>query len=323
MREALVDLLWRAYARHLAASKKPIIVGPYASEVGFEVLYWLPFLLSLRERYHVGRDRLIVVGRGGSAAWYDVAGTADLYEFLPVETVRTLMIQRSQQTGSVKQHADDGWERHVCALAARAMGIAAYHVLRPSWMYRLLTPFWQGRQPESWLDRYLLQPVKLKAPKLPDGLTLPPEFVAMRWYARATWPHSEKLSLWTRKLVERVAQRQPVILVDAGFQSDDHADISLGEIPNVQRLSQMHPLTPLNNLAVQSAVIARARHYIGTYGGMAQGALRWGVPTVALYETFHNTAPAHLAYSQSLSLRTGVSFMAGTPSQIDGLGLLS
>jgi hypothetical protein len=323
MRNALLDLRWRAYARHLAASKKPIIVGPYASEVGFEVLYWLPFLACLRERYHVSRDRLIVVGRGGSSAWYDAGGTADIFEFLPVETVRTLMIQRSQQTGSVKQHADDGWERHVCALAAQSVGISDYHVLSPKWMYRLLTPFWTGHQAESWLDRYLMQPIKLKAPKLPEGLKLPADFVAMRWYARPTWPHAEKLNLWTRKLVERVAKRKPVILINSGFQADDHADISMGDVPNVTPLSHLHPMAPLNGLAIQSAVIARASQYVGTYGGMAQGAMRWGVPTVALYDTFNNTAPAHLHYTQSLSLRTGVSFVAGTPSQIDDLGLLA
>lgn len=316
-----LPLQWRLFARHLAASRRPILLGPWRSEVGFELLYWIPFLHNLRERYGISRDRLIAIGRGGSAAWYDTAGTADLYEHLPVDVARTLSVQASQVTGSLKQVSTPAWERHVCALTATSLGIAKYHILSPSWMYRLLSPFWEGQQPTGWLDRYLLQAVKMPAPPIAPELAaqLPTKFVAMRWYARPTWPLREDLVLWTRKAVAAVAERTPVVLLDAGFHADDHSDIALGHIPNVLRLSDLHPQTPLNNLAIQSSVIARASAYVGTYGGMAQGAMRWGVPTVALYDQFGQTSPAHLQLSQSLSLKTGVPFVAGQPRNLDQL----
>ena len=119
--------------------------------------------------------------------------------------------------------------------------------------------------------------------------------------------------------LQAVAEHTPVILVNAGMHTDDHADIALGKIPNVFNLSDLAPQTPLNNLAIQSAVIARASAYVGTYGGMAQGAMRWGVPTVAYYDQFGQTAPAHLHLTQSLSLRTGVPFIAGQPKSVDSL----
>lgn len=313
----MLSLPWALTARHLAASTAPILVGPWRSEVGFEVLYWIPFLHHLRDHYGVSRDRLIAIGRGGSAAWYDTAGAADLFEFLPVNVTRTLSVLTSQRTGSLKQRQVEPWETSVCALTATSLGVATYHTLSPAWMYRLVAPWWEGRQPLRWLDRYLLQPVRLPAPPIPTGTKLPAGYVAMRWYARPTWPHNEKLLLWTRALVERIAKTHPVVLIQSGFQADDHADITLGPIENVFPLSDVVTMTPLNNLAVQSAVIARARAYIGTYGGMAQGAMRWGVPTYCLYDQFGQTSPHHLLLSQALSLQTGVPFMAGTPKQLD------
>jgi hypothetical protein len=283
-------------------------------------MYWIPFLCHFRERFQIAPERLITISRGGASAWYQTNGQADLYEFLPVETVRTLSVQASQQTGSVKQYAAPAWERHVCALAAASVGLTRYHILSPSWMYRLMEPWWNGRAAPAILDRYLLQPKRLAVPAPKVPLQLPKHYIAMRWYHRATWPAKEDLTLWTRKLVEAVASRIPVVLIDSGYQADDHADINLGTIPNTFRLSDLAPhMTPLNNLAIQSAVIAQARAYVGTYGGMAQGAMRWGIPTVALYHNFQHTAPQHLTLTQMLSLRTGVPFLACEPKDLDAL----
>lgn len=318
MASRLLRARWSIFARHLAASRHPILCGPWRSEVGFELLYWIPFLHNLRERYGLSRDRLIAVGRGGSAAWYDTAGSADLFERLSVEEARTLSIQASQTTGSMKQNQTLAWERQVCALTATGLGLTEYHILSPSWMYGLCAPFWEGKQPLAWLDHYLLHAVKMPAPAVDADLAakLPAKYVAMRWYARPTWPLREDLRLWTRRLVAAVAERTPVVLLDSAHV-DDHADIALGNIPNVLKLSDLVTPTPLNNLAIQSAVIAKASAYVGTYGGMAQGAMRWGVPTVAYYDSFGQTAPAHLHLTQSLSLRTGVPFIAGRPGDLD------
>lgn len=312
---------WAIWSRRLAYSSRPILLGPWRSEVGFELLYWIPFLTAFRERYQIPRDRLVYLGRGGSAQWFDAAGRADLFEFLPLDAARQLSLQSTQQTGSLKQHTEEAWERHVCALAATSLGLRHYQILSPSWMYRLLAPFWTGHQPLAWLDRQCLHPVTVRAPALDPALhqRLPAQYIAMRWYARATWPLREDLVLWTRRLVEAVASRIPVVLIRSGIHADDHADIELGPIKNVVLLTDLAPMGILDNLAIQSAVIAHAKGYVGTYGGMAQGAMRWGVPTVALYQQFGQTSPAHLHLTQSLSLKSGVPFIATQPQSLDAI----
>ena len=330
----MLEKRWIRYATRLSLSQSPILVGPWRSEVGFEILYWIPFLHQFAKDYKIAPERLIAIGRGGSAQWYGFAGQADLYEFVPVDVARTWSIMASQQTGSIKQHQREPWERHVCGLAANSLGLTQYHALSPSWMYRLLEPFWQGKKPQKWLNARALQAVKMPAPKIAPELQgkLPQDYIAMRWYARPTWPYTEPLVLWMLKFTESLAKKSPVVMIDS-FHADDHADINLGAIPNVYRLSELTKVAKIvegkeeivqtmkaeNNLAIQSSVIAKAKAYVGTYGGLSQGAMRWGVPTLALYNEFGQTATEHLQLTQHLSLRTGVPFIACQPKDVDGV----
>jgi hypothetical protein len=54
----------------IARSRLPVIVGPWTGEVGFELLYWIPFLQWVRETFPIDPARMIVISRGGVASWY-------------------------------------------------------------------------------------------------------------------------------------------------------------------------------------------------------------------------------------------------------------
>ena len=51
-----------------------ILVGPWISEVGYEVLYWVPFLRWLKAAYRIPGDRIVVMSAhpGCVRAVYDV-----------------------------------------------------------------------------------------------------------------------------------------------------------------------------------------------------------------------------------------------------------
>src|SRR5215212_1580110 len=53
----------------------PIIVGPWLSEVGYEVLYWIPFLKWVAAAYRIAPERFVIVSRGGTASWYGGLGS--------------------------------------------------------------------------------------------------------------------------------------------------------------------------------------------------------------------------------------------------------
>jgi hypothetical protein len=78
---------------------------------------------------------------------------------------------------------------------------------------------------------------------------------------------------------------------------DDHHDFEMIRADRVHTVD--HLMTPENNLAVQTAVIAGARSFIGTYGGFSYLAPLCGVSTVALYSrrTFFTY---HMDFAQQL-----------------------
>ena len=51
----------------LGRSGRPIILGPWLSETGFELLYWIPFLAWAKAYASLHDDQLIIVSRGGAA----------------------------------------------------------------------------------------------------------------------------------------------------------------------------------------------------------------------------------------------------------------
>lgn len=98
----------------------------------------------------------------------------------------------------------------------------------------------------------------------------------------------------------------PVIVVTSGVHADDHADFLPKPGPNVTVLSDVLPMTPENNLAMQSAVIGKASICVGTYGGMTQFASMMRVPTIAYYDQWHSVALAHRQLSDALAISQGV-----------------
>lgn len=288
----------------------PILVGPFRSEVGFEVLYWLPWLAMLTRRYGIDPARFVVVTRGGAGVWYGVGSSVDLFELRTPAEVRVANRLERTATGMLKQWRLTAFDRDVLAEVRRRFGLGRrVPVLAPSWMYHGLARYWLGFRGLEWLSRHLLFG-PLPVPAVPEGVSLPPVFVAARFYARATWPVSELTAIVARETLRQLAAHQPVMLLTSGLHADDHLDYA-ADLPNVLRLDQLIPsMPPATNLAIQSAVLARATAFVGTYGGTAQLALRYGKPVVGFYTDWGGTALQHRHLSEALALKLGVPFHA-------------
>lgn len=305
LRERLLRAQLRVYMRHLAASKRPIVVGPFTSELGFEMLYWLPFVGQLRADYGLSGDRLIALGRGGTGALYDTAGRSDVYAYLPVDAVRVLSLQKTAEQQTSKQLQVQPWERHVVQLAAASMGLQKPLLLHPSWMYGLLHRAWIDKMTMRELSTWL-NPLPLPQLALPDGLDLPPRFVAVRIYARATMEPHDQVVLYLKQQLTRLAKKQPLVFLSGDTRYDDHADIIRPFGDNMIDLGRW--LKPQNNLAVQIAVLQRCSAFVGTYGGLAQTALRCGRPAYGLFTKWGGTAFVHVDLTHRLALSAGVPF---------------
>lgn len=316
LRHTLRAARLRLFARHIGASKRPILLGPWRSEVGFEVLYWLPFLAQLRRDYGWDKSRLVALSRGGMGALYDTAGQADLYQFLPVETVRLHTWRAQQQRASTKQFAVEPWERHVSQLAADSLGLTNPIVFHPSWMYQTLEPSWLDQMPMGAFSKWI-NPLPLPTLPLPEGLKLPERFIAVRIYGRSTMEPHDGVMLTLKQALAKFAAKQPLIFLTSDERYDDHGDLLRASGANQADLGPH--LTVTNNLAVQAAVLQRASLFIGTYGGLSQMALRLGVPSIALYTKWGGTAFFHLDLTHRLALSSNVPFNLVNAAMLDRL----
>ncbi len=314
MRPELRALITKAYLRRLAASSKPILLGPWRSEVGFEAMYYLPFLRWFVKAYGVDPKRLIAVTRGGASVLYGTAAI-DLYRLRSVDEVRLENQFDWQRSKLQKQTGCTEWDRDVLkSAAAQILGRGeTYNVLHPSWMYWTLAPWWDEQRGLTYLANLTdFEPIRGIAAL---AETLPSSYVAMKWYDRATLPlQSEKVQALIGEVVSVIGAQSKIVLLAGTPEADDHVDASITH-PSIVTVPAG---TPDQNLARQIQILAHASAFIGTYGGMAQLALRLGIPSASFYESWGQTAHAHLALSSILSKKTNVPFLCGSVDDAQG-----
>jgi len=270
----------------VAAGRAPIIAGPWLSEVGYEVLYWLPFLRWFTDKYRIAPERLVAVSRGGVRDWY--AGLAgryvEIFDQMPASELaaRNLARQAHDESGGQKQSALGSLDEEILARARGSLGISDAHTLHPSLLFRLFRHVWFGNLPLDFFwthTRYERREMPAGAGDLPVGL--PPKFIAAKFYSGTALPLTDEHRAIVRALVARTAATMPVISLDADYGVDEHRDFDLTGIPNVT--SARAWMTARDNLALQSRLLDRASGFIGTCGGLAWRAPFVGVPTTAVY----------------------------------------
>jgi hypothetical protein len=267
----------------VARGRGPVIAGPWLSEVGFEALYWIPFLRWFQDRYRVDAGRIVAVSRGGVADWYrDVAAQyVEIFDHFDPATFAQRNAERRAvaESGGQKQTTRSPFDEELLAIARDATGDSRATVCHPSLMYRLFNQFWLGNRAADLVFRHTsYRPLTATAP---TGLGLPDRFIAAKFYTGAALPDSPECRGALRDLVRLAASEMPVVMLDTGMGTDEHEDYLFRDLPNV--LSLRDRLEPRSNLGVQTSVVAASQGFVGTCGSIAWLAPMFGVPTVAVY----------------------------------------
>jgi hypothetical protein len=265
--------------RAAARGNGAIVVGPWLGEVGYEALYWVPFVRWFADHYQVDRDRLVVVSRGGVGAWYaDI--TTRYIELLDLFTPAEFAARNAerQARGDQKQLASSPFDAEVLVRVRRHLGQTDITVCHPSTMFRLMRNFWLGNDSlQQVLDHTHYQNLADR-PVVPlEGL--PERFVAMKFYSGRALPDTPVNRAEVRRLIE--ACDLPVVVLNTSLALDEHEDFVFAGIPGVIMLDRW--LTPQNNLAVQTEVVRRAARFVGTCGSLAWLAPMLGTDTLAVY----------------------------------------
>lgn len=287
----------------LAQGKAPIIVGPWLAEVGYEVLYWIPFLRWFQDAHGIPSDRFVVVSRGGmESAYAGIAGRyVDLFDLLTPSDFAARNHQRRAKAegGGQKQSATSTLDDELIAAVRARLDLTDARICHPSLMFKLFREVWHGNLPMDLLWRRTRYSVERPAP---GHLPVPDDFIAVKLYSGPALSMSAPTREPLRHLVARAAAIAPVLLLDVDLGIDEHRDLELGDIPGVTSAASL--MNARTNLGVQIALIARSRFFLSTCGGLAWLAPFLGVPTVAVYDTDQLLAP-HLLVARQAGARAG------------------
>lgn len=278
-------------------SSQPIIVGPWTGEIGFELLYWAPFVRWAVDKFDLPPERLVVVSRGGAASWYGLTNS----RYVDVFSVATPEEFRSRTEATKKQRGVSAFDRDVIRRVRASLGGGATQLLHPALMYALFMPFWKDRAPLS----RVLEHVRYRRIAAPQPTALPPlpaKYVAVRFYFSNCFPDTADNRAFVSRVIEALAEHHDVVMLNPGFRPDDHGDFPAASRPRVHAFDMSGHAG--ENLAWQTAIIAGAQAFVGTYGGFAYLAPLCGVRSTAFFSD-RNYFTYHLGVAQRAFSETG------------------
>ena len=279
-----------ALERALAAVRADadVLVGPWTGEVGFELLYWIPFLGWLAEQGPGGR-RMVVVSRGGTAAWYRhlTSRYVDLLDLMSPEEFRT------QTAGKKKQYDPRrAFDRDVLSKVRERLGLKEGPVVHPSAMFRLFAALWRRRAAVDLVESFSVFRRLTPTARSETPVDLPADYLVAKFYFSKAFPDTQANRSFVTETLRCVARQAPVALLSTSVRLDEHSDFHTHANSGLFVVDS-HTV-PQRNLEVQTQLIARARGFIGTYGGFSYLAPFYGVPSLSYFSRRNGFESHHL-----------------------------
>jgi hypothetical protein len=252
-----------------------VLVGPWLAEVGFELLYWIPFARRLLRGAGLAPGQAVVLSRGGVEAWYgDAFGEyLDLYDLFDPDELHQRQRERIAASGGQKHVAVTDLDRDAIARARSHLG-EELTVLHPSLMFRRFRPVWMRRRTTAAVLRETA-PERIR--DLPREPLLPERYAAVKLYASDCLPIEADAAQQLAAVVCGLVGDLPLVTLSAGARVDDHTELFVPEgPPGRAELSA--------NLRRQTAIIQHADALVCTYGGFAYLGPLCGTRTIGLYQ---------------------------------------
>ena len=280
--------------KSLKSGNSKIIIGPWFGEVGFEILYWIPFLNFLKVKYDLDTSRFVVISRGNTAHWYSHLGDVqyrELFSALSTSEFRDINFKRVNETGRIKQARLIETESR---LLERLLleDYADAKILHPGQMYAFFAPFWRQIMSAAQAESFLrFQSIQIPFATLPEPLQ-PRKYVACKFYFSDAFPRDERNINAVSDVIINLARKQHVFLLQTNLNVDDHSDAMTEALSHPNVFSFKESIPAHDNLRIQTEIISRANAFVGNYGGFSYLAPFLGVPSYACYSNL-TFQPAH------------------------------
>ncbi|MBI4407960.1 MAG: hypothetical protein HY565_05690 [Candidatus Kerfeldbacteria bacterium] len=243
-------------------SKRPLIIGPWLGEVGPELQYWIPWLQQLKKSGAFSDRRVIAVSRGGVGSWYQYL-TEEYVEVFDLVDAAAYKAVRAERT-TEKQFSWTTGETKLIKQVADKLDIAKYDTLHPSKMWEAVLVYFEEKKGLAWFLEQL-HFAQIIPPTIPN-LKLPERYVAVRFYQSDLFPATPDNQQFLADLFQRLTKQHDVVALVTNSQLDDHAQFPMPQHDRVRTVVIDRDLA--TNLTLQTAVLAGADAFVGTYGGL-------------------------------------------------------
>ena len=285
---------------------RPVVVGPWLMEVGFELLYWIPYLRAELSKFGISKERVIAISRGGAEPWYgDIAGRyLDVLDYMTAEEFHAWTSGVGELEGNRKPFSAGPFEREILGRVLFPDKLGDYQVVMPSAIFGLMRNVWRSRFGAHKLDQYL-KPALLNAPS-PIELPFDGPYTAVKFYHSLTFPETAETNALAGKVIEKLARRTNVVLLSNPGRLDDHETLNLTAAGRHNVIDAGKLYSPRNNLAVQTALVSGAQSLHCTYGGFSYLGPLLGVDTCAYTSTWaFNFTHLELAWRSFAAIGAG------------------
>jgi hypothetical protein len=284
---------YQQIVKELKNSRAPIVVGPFLMELGFELLYWIPFVTKLLAQIETQEREIYVLGRGGSQNWYPIQDKAclEVFDFWSESEFKSSASLRYKSFGNQKQIAPHFSEENILEKFSQLHGVKSFQVLHPSLMVLLLELYWDSRYPVKWLTHFCEYEKVQK--EFVRSQSLKQYEVGFKLYSRESLNSTNSFACCVRAFKSKFKHGRSVHFLP-NLDIDDHT-------PFVELIDSSDVICQpglRNNLLEQSIELAKCQAFMGTYGGFAYLAQYLGVPTVTWEENPRLNRSAHYVTCQ-------------------------
>ena len=249
-----------------------VLFGPWTSEIGFELLYWIPYL---KKNFPLKDKKIIIISRGGVDKWYKFANYYKYFNLLDLVSNNEIKkhFDNRQLIGGQKQFFIESLDKKIIEKVKEKLNIDSLKVIHPKEMYNFFKPYWNG------IYTFGLRAVAEKEMKFKDFDKIDLQiknFVACKLYSSSILNISKNKEYYSKKIkviLNEILKKHNIIFLD--FQiDDDHEVINFNDLDtNENKFYFVKDIVKnidiKNNLSIQSSLVQRSEFFLGTYGGFA------------------------------------------------------
>lgn len=272
---------------------RKIVLGPWIGELGYELLYWIPFLRFLKSKGVFDNKECIVISRGGMQYWYSDICTEyiEIFDQITLEEYTLLRKRFYSEQVSNKNIYTSATE----ILIAKKCRADYEFLFSQSIMFSFLNQFIKSLGKRATLN-FFTSVLQLEIPEdfpKTNNFQFPEneKYIITNFYSRPSFQITLADISKINAMLFDLSKEFRIIRIDEFTYDLEHNELS--NIYDGIPYQGIESIGISSNLLVKTALIRNADFYIGTYGGPSYLSVLNGIPTFVFSSSYEGLNPMH------------------------------